>query len=321
MPYRRLPQSILARLSAMRSCKELNDITPPADSPLTSGTATNLGTGYPIYLNALNASSSAKTNQTQQSALVVPLRDSARLWVGHGFQALINACQRGSFPNSVKNLYGLALDAKAMPDMGTEQAILDAALAYETGETARTLAGGAAITFPSLMDITGAVTAFRNANLQQSVLKNTYDTAQEAVNALNPDADKLILRMWNEIETAFDTGDKPSMRRRAREFGVVYIPSPGETPSADDYSVIGAATDSTTSLPLANVVVELVGTGLSYTSDADGKFYLPPIAPGSYTLSASLAGYLPFTQAVVVVAGQVLQVGVVLIPTAPPPTP
>ena len=93
------------------------------------------------------------------------MSDSARLWVGHGFQALINACQRGAFSNAVKNLYGLTLDAKAMPDMGTEQAILDAALAYETGETAHTLVGVAPITFPSLMDITVAVTAFRNANL------------------------------------------------------------------------------------------------------------------------------------------------------------
>lgn len=321
MPSRRLPRTNQARQSALRSCKERNDFTPPADSPLSATTTSNLNTGYPIYLNRLNTASNAKSNQTQQSALVVQLRDSARLWVSHGFQALINACLRGSFPNGVKNQYGLALDARAIPDMGTEQAILDAALAYETGESARTLAGGAPITFPSQMDITGAVNAFRNANLQQSVLKTAYDTAQEAVNELNPDADKVILRMWNEIETAFDTGDKPSMRRKAREWGVVYIPTSGETPTADDYSIIGAATDSLTNLPLANVVVELIGTGVSYTTDADGKFYLPPITPGSYTLSASVVGYLPFMQPVTIVAGQVLQVGVVLMPTAPIPMP
>jgi hypothetical protein len=95
------------------------------------------------------------------------------------------------------------------------------------------------------------------------VLKTAYDTAQEAVNELNPDADKVILRMWNEIETTFDTGDKPSMKHKAREWGVVHIPTPGETPTADDYSVVGGATDSTTNLPLANVVVELIGTGVS----------------------------------------------------------
>jgi len=36
------------------------------------------------------------------------------------------------------------------------------------------------------------------------------------------------MRLWNTIETAFNNGYRPSMRRKAREWGVIYTIAKGE---------------------------------------------------------------------------------------------
>jgi len=317
MPYRRLPQSNKARLSAIRVVKDRKDATPPALVPLMGGTQTQLDTFHPIYNGLMLAVGSARALQTEQSAVTTPLRNAARLWVGHGYQALINAVIRKQFSASVLGHYLLPSTAKGAPDMGTEQAIIDAFNAYEAGEAARVAAGGMAISFPAGTDISTHVSDFRAANLIQAERKDAYDNAQEALAAQNPEADRLILKLWNEIEAAFDKGDKPSMRRKAREWGVIYVPSPGETPSPEDYSVMGRILDSLTRQPLAEVEVSLDGTTVSVTTDSDGNYYIPFTTAGSYTLRASLPGYITHTQTVTIADDTLPEVNIALVQEVP----
>ncbi len=314
MPTRRLPRTNNERYTALRTAKERKDAVAPADVPLMAATQTLLDSGFPAYRNLQLAVRSARAQQTEQSAITDPLRRSARMWVNHGYQALINATLREEFPTSVLSYYNLANTAKGAPDMRTEQGIISAYNDYVAGESARVMAGGTAIPFPDQVSMRSRVDAFKAANLTQAALKDAHDNAQEALAAASPDADKLILRLWNEIEAAFDTGDKPSMRRRAREWGVIYVPSAGETPSPEDYSIKGIATDAATGLPMADVEVSLDGTTITATTDSEGRYYLPATTAGSYTLRASKEGYATAAQPVTVTDGTIAEVNVALTP-------
>ena len=320
MPHRRLLNSNPTRDSALSTCKNKKDSTPPAEHPFPASKGAKLDTDQPAYHNLIAAANLAKSNQTNQSAIVAPLRHLARLWVSHGFQALINACIREQFPNSVKNLYGLSLDSKGGPDLGSDTDIIQAATTYNDGETARTGAGGAPITFPDLADINTHVDAFKAAQQVQSANKSAYDTAQENLAAANPNIDLLILQLWNSIEATYDTGDKPSMRRKAREWGVVYVPSAGETPSGDDFSVVGLITDQNTQLPLAQVEVRLQNaqTQEIYITDGDGMYYMPTVPSGEYELRAIHPNYMDHFQLITIVEGEVQEVNIEMVPTMPP---
>lgn len=323
MPQRRLPRTFGERDKALTACNDKVVATPPAQVPFSGARITDLATNQPLFHSLIVAANNAKTNQTTQSALVAPMRHISRLWVSHGFQALINACIREQFPNAVKNYYGIPLDSSKVPVLSSDSDITQAAITYNDGEAARTAAGGVPITFPLLADINAQVDTFKAALQVQSTLKGLYDTAQENLTAANPAIDLLILQLWNSIEATFDTGDKPSMRRKAREWGVVYIPSPGETPSGDDYSVIGKVTDSVTGLPLANVNIKLQNGPVieTYVTDEDGMYFLPPVETGNYDLSADLAGHMPFMTPVAVVDGEVQEMNISLNPLIPPVPP
>lgn len=323
MPHRRLPNSNASRDAALTVCKDKMDATDPLEIPFAAAKGTQLTAEQPAYHALIAAANTAKSNQTAQSAIVAPLLRTARFWVSHGFQALINACIRGQFPNSDKNLYGLSLDTKGGPDLSTESDLIQASITYNDGETARTGAGGAPISFPALADINTQVDALKAAHQTQSTLKGLYDTAQENLAAANPNADLLILQLWNSIEATYDTGDKPSMRRKAREWGVVYVPSAGETPSGEDYSVVGLIKDSITDLPLENVEVTLFNASVNEVqfTGADGMFFMPVVPSGNYDIQAKLAGYQLFTANVNIVEGEVQEGNVGLEPETPPVEP
>jgi hypothetical protein len=316
MPTRRLPRSNNARHSALRILRDRKDATPAAEVPLLPALQTELDAFEPSYASLMQRVNQTRSAQSTQTALTTPLRNAARMWVSHGYQALINATLRGQFPVTVLNLYGLPNNAKGAPDMGSEQAIIDAFNAYEAGETARTASGAAPINFPAMTDINDRVDAFRSANLQQAAFKDALDNAQEDIAAVNPDADRLILRLWNSIEAAFDKGDKASMRRRAREWGVLYVPAAGETPTPEDYSAKGVITDAATGLPLSDVEVGLDGTSVSATTDSEGRYYLPFTTAGSYTLRASLDGYTDGTAPVTITDSTLPEVNLALNPEA-----
>src|SRR5690606_16569883 len=138
MPTRRLPQSNLSRHSALRTAKERKDDVPPGSVPLMPATQTWLDTFQPQYVGMRNAVNHARAQQMAQTAVTNPLRRMARLWVGHGYQAVINATVREQFPAAVLAHYGLPGTAKGAPSMESEQAILDAFDGYAEGEAVRT---------------------------------------------------------------------------------------------------------------------------------------------------------------------------------------
>lgn len=319
MPTRRLPNTHATRDSALTTCKEKMDATDPGDLPFAAAKGTQLTAYQPTYHGLINAMNIALANQTNQTAVVKPLKRIAGFWVSHGFQALINACIREQFPNSVKNFYGIALESNKGPKLVSDSDITQAAITYNDGETARTTAGGDPITFPALADINSQVDAFKAAIQTQSTLKMAYDSAQETLAAADPDADLLILQLWNSIEATYDTGDKPSMRRKAREWGVVYVPSPGETPSGDDYSAIGTVKSATTGLPLSGVEVKISNSSITetYITEDDGKFYLPTVPTGDYQFDVMLLGYTPFSTPVHLTEGEIQEGDIDLTPETP----
>ncbi len=292
MPQRSLPKSATGRLKALHQGKLRKDSLPlPLIIPYSSGTITRLDMFYPAYKLKVEAKQAALQAQTYLSILISEKRQMARLNTNHFFQAMQNAVRRKIFKPSVRTFYGLPASSGSVPIMRSEADIEFWGDKAATGEAARIAAGGVPITFPSIAEVTAAVTDFKNANLLQANAKEAFDLAQEAVEADTSKCDKLILKMWNETETAFDEGNKPSTRRKAREWGVVYVPNPGEAASSDDFSIMGTVTDSATGNPIADARVTLTNTDVVEKTDAQGKYLIAVQPPGVYNLKIYKNGY------------------------------
>lgn len=314
MPTRRKPYTTATRYKAIKAGKEHKDMLPtPLVIPYKASTIASLDAFFPLYKAKIEAVEALLLQQTTLTSQMKIVRPKAEIFVNHFFHALQNAIRREAFIPEVRTVYGLDVSDGNIPSMTTEAEISywgDKAIA---GENARVLAGGAPITFPGLPEVTIHLTTFTNLNLQQAEAKTAYDNGQESIAADAVIADELILRMWNETEAEFDKGDKPSMRRKSREWGVVYIPTPGEAPSPDDFSIMGTVTAQATGNPLEDVAIKVVQTDEAYLSDAEGDYFIPVLTAGNYTLEVSKAGYT--TQVfplVAVVEGEITELDVVL---------
>lgn len=58
-------------------------------------------------------------------------------------------------------------------------------------------------------------------------------------------------------------------------------------------SIVGTVKDAATSAPLVRATVMVVGTRLSAETDAEGRYAIPSVPPGTYRLRCRLLGYTP----------------------------
>lgn len=315
MPQRRLPKSETALLKAMRTGKDRKDSVPaPLVIPYSAATIAKLDAFYPAYKAKVLAVEAALQAQTSATSSVKDGRQVAIWLISDFFSALQSAIRRKKFDPTVRAFYGLAVSDGRIPTLTTEEDIIHWGENAADGEAARIAAGGAPITFPSIAEVNTAVSNFKNPNLAQANAKEAYDAAQEVLLADRAEADKLVLKMWNETEAAFDEGDKASMRRKAREWGVIYVPLPGEAPNPAEFSIAGKITDSNGhKLDEATVYVE--ETDMVFTSEASGDYFITLQPPGTYTVQARKNGFHTITTpGVVVTAGVVTTLNFVLSP-------
>jgi len=99
------------------------------------------------------------------------------------------------------------------------------------GEAKRIAAGGMPMTNPDIAEVQTAYNAFIVEHNKQSTAKDKYDSEQEDVEDMRPETDEFILHdLWDEIEFTFRKEEPSSLRRKAREWGVVYVSRPEEEP-------------------------------------------------------------------------------------------
>ncbi len=229
MPARSLPKSATARLKAFQTAKNLKDGVPaPLVIPYSAATIARLDAFYPSYKLKVDAMEAALAAQAGITQSVKEKRQQAVWLISHFYINVQNAIMRKAFDKSVRAFYGLDVNSGKVPALKSESKILYWGELAADGEAARIAAGGVPVTFPSIAEVSAAVNNFKNANLLQANAKYAFDIAQETLAAAKSEANKLILKMWNETEATFDTGDKPSLRRKCRAWGVVYIPNKGE---------------------------------------------------------------------------------------------
>jgi len=317
MSQRRLPETDEARNAALTSAKTKKDNVLPAEIVLSPGTVTRLDTQQPVFFQKMLERGIALGNQVGSTEPLNQKKERTRMFISHFFQSFNNGVDRGMFPKDDRGFYQLPISSGAVPDLKSEEKLITWGDRIEAGDPLRVTAGGAAMAMPTAAEVITELNAYKTENNLQSNLKGAYDLAQEAVAGLRPAADSLILRMWNEIETAYSEESAPSKRRKSREWGVVYIPSPGEAPSPDEFSIIGTLTDSITGNGIADAGIKVIETDQTYFSENNGEYYIPVLAPGTYTLQITKTGYTPQNlPGIVVSEGVITEQDVVLSPAA-----
>ncbi|HNW50120.1 MAG TPA: hypothetical protein PKH79_03500 [Prolixibacteraceae bacterium] len=224
MPYRRLPNTDAARVRAMekafRKCLSIG----LSNCAFSEETYLSLEIILPQFQHAIINLEAARKNQASKNKEYVEYLRKAKIYISHFIQVLNFAIVRGELKKEILDLYGLAAYAKGLPPLVTEKNLIDWGKKIIEGEQKRIQKGGNPIYNPSIALVKVNYEKFVDAYHFQRNLVSTSKRASKLVNDLRPEADKVILKIWNEVEqTFFQPDDEAQKRENAAEYGISYV--------------------------------------------------------------------------------------------------
>jgi len=223
MPYRRLPNTDVARLRAIEAGLDLGKRISITKLAFSQQTLEKLQTFYPHFLGAIRQLNISKQNQFDRSKEYGEIFRKAKLYMSHFLQVVNFAILRGEMKPDVIEYYGLKMNSKATPPLNLEANVLTWGERIIEGEQRRVMKGGSPIYSPSIALVKVHYEEFKDAYRHQKMLQNITNRASARVAELREQADDLIQTMWNEVENSMIHFSDDEKREKASEYGIVYV--------------------------------------------------------------------------------------------------
>jgi hypothetical protein len=228
MPYRELPKSDAKMLNALTTAKNKAENTPAAELAFSAETLNRLNIMQPLFAQEIQERGAALSVQTHSTAGKTAAQDKLRMCISHFIQVFNFGIERGKYKVTDRPYYQLDVSQTELPSLNSEPDIERWAKNLIRGEQDRKSAGGEGMNNPGIDEVEAAYLDFVAKNTEQSTLKDTFDKEQEDVEKMRGDVMDLIKDIWDEVEFTFRKDSGPSLRRKAREYGVYYAYRQGE---------------------------------------------------------------------------------------------
>lgn len=227
MPYRRLPNTDNARIRALKTAVDKKRFHYHEGEVFSIDLSTlemllrNFEASQIHYRKSLEIQ--AGSNKKFQRLI----RD-ARLYVSHFIQVVNLSIMRNELRSSIKKHYKLPEDSFAVPDLSSNDALLEVGGNLIEGEQKRLLEGGTPIFNPTIARVNVAYSQFKDAYFSQKQYQTTTNRHLDELTSQRDDVDKVILDLWNQIEDHFKDLPEAERLEKCREYGVVYYYRKGE---------------------------------------------------------------------------------------------
>lgn len=222
MPYRRLPKTDSARLKALKTLLENNDIYTVKNRFIDWQL---LNQAQPLYEKLLTACEQYKVNlqaQVRHAGKILKLQRTATQYVSHFLQVLFMCVERGEIKKQQLALYGLEPNSTSLPNLKSAEGLLNWGTNTIQGEKERIRKGGRPIYNPTIGMVSTHIDIFKeNYGIQQTLINRTQKSIND-IQQVRPIVDMVILNIWNQIEKHFENEPPESRYPTCRKLGVVY---------------------------------------------------------------------------------------------------
>lgn len=237
MPYRRLPKTDQARLHALQRAVQQAANAPYNEQAINYRTLSEAQRFLMQYENQVaqyHANFDSKVTANRQYRHRVR---NARMYISHFIQVLNLAVIRGEIKRSQKELYKLDPKSNALPDLTTEEGLIEWGQNIIDGEQQRTAAGGFPIYNPAINKVKVHYEMFKEDYTSHLLHKKTHSRVFEDTEILRKQVDEIILSIWDQVE-AFYKDELPYAKlRKCQSYGMIYYYRRGEaklTPETDE---------------------------------------------------------------------------------------
>ena len=125
MPYRRLPNTDLARLRALRIAFEKGRELHPFQLAFTQSTYQNVQSNLPVFERAVQESRYAFNVQVEKGKEYARLLKKVKLYMSHFIQVTNMAIARGDLSPSDRDYFGFSRDQSKVPLFSTENEVIE----------------------------------------------------------------------------------------------------------------------------------------------------------------------------------------------------
>ena len=236
MPYRRLPNTDQARLRALKKAVQRaaeSDFTEQVLPYRLTTEAENCLLKFENIVSQYITNFDSKVSANKSYRRMV---QNTRMYISHFIQVLNFAVIRGEIKKEQKRLYHLDENSLALPDLSTEEALLQWGKNIIEGETARMGQGGIPINCPAINKVKVHYDSFKENQLSQSMHRMSTERVYEDLENLREEADRIILQIWNAVETYYDKRLPYDRMRCCESYGLKFYYRPHEkriTPETD----------------------------------------------------------------------------------------
>ncbi|HAB54344.1 MAG TPA: hypothetical protein DCE80_19550, partial [Ignavibacteriales bacterium] len=228
MPYRRLPNTDIARLKALKTALAAGVEIPPFKLAFAQSTLQKMRNFFTPFEQMMQQQKSSFVSQSAKSKELGIITRKAKLYISHFYQVLNFAIMRGELTPSARKFYGLKENDSKIPNLNSEKDIVFWGEKLIKGESERISSGGNPITNPTSAVVRVRYEQFLEAVHYQKVLQKTTNFATDKISAMRAEADQIILNVWNEVEETFDLLPEDIRREKASKYGVTYVYRPHE---------------------------------------------------------------------------------------------
>jgi len=236
MPYRRLPNTDQARLTALQTAVQHASEADFTEQVLNYHVLSEAQAFLMQFENIMrqyheNFNTRVKANKQYRHTVA-----NARMYISHFIQVLNLAVVRGEIKRSQKEMYKLDPETNILPDLSSEEDLLVWGKNIIEGEQERIAAGGFPIYNPSISKVKVHYDIFKEHQFNQQVHQKSNTRVTEDLVPMREKADAIILELWNQVEAHYKNELPYARLRKCQAYGVVYYYRSGEkkiTPETD----------------------------------------------------------------------------------------
>ena len=223
MPYRRLPNTDVARLKALKQAYQKGRELPPFKLAYSQSAFNR------VQAFLANYEASVRLYKNTNATVIAKSREypthykKAKLYITHFIKVMNMAISRGELLPNNRIFYGLDEFDSKVPEMNTEADVIKWGEQVIVGETERLRKGMTPIANPTIAVVKVRFEQFRDAYHSKKINQKNNIRILNDVIRLRTQADDIILCVWNEVEKYFADLPDDMMREKAAEYGVSYV--------------------------------------------------------------------------------------------------
>ncbi|MBQ5751101.1 MAG: hypothetical protein IIV86_07215 [Bacteroidaceae bacterium] len=231
MPYRRLPKTDAARIAALERAVAMEIRQSSDNQPASFRSLNQAKVILPRFVASVKQFRFHYDEMAKCNSQFQPLGKTARLYISHFIQVLNMTVQRNEIKAEYKSLYGLQPDDYTLPDLSTEQALIDWGDRIIAGENERLARrSGTPIYNPTIAKVKVHYDIFTEARYSRERYKKQMQRSLEKLNEQRLEVDAIILDIWNQVEAFYSHLPAEQRLDKCREYGIIYYYRKNEKP-------------------------------------------------------------------------------------------